>query len=260
MSGGHAAALYRPGDTPAHRLPAHCKLVAVFAFVLVVATTPREELWAFAVYAVLLGAVAAVARIPAGFIVRRALVEAPFVLFAVALPFLSSGPATVVAGVSLSVSGLFGAFNILAKATLGVVAAVLLSATTPIGDVLSGMARLRIPPTFVMIASFMVRYVAVVSGELARMRLAMASRGLHSRSPRRLAAAAGTAGALFVRTYERGERVYVAMLSRGYAGGPTAPTGGAASPGAWARALVLPGSALLVGAAAWTLRLRGGAA
>ena len=56
----------------------------------------------------------------------------------------------------------------------------------------------------------------VVTADLGRMITAMRSRGVDPRSPRHWPALARTLGALFVRSYERGERVHLAMLSRGY--------------------------------------------
>ncbi len=58
MGAGHAHKLYRHGHSPVHGLPPHTKLAAVFAFVVVVVSTPREAMWAFGLYAVLLGVVA----------------------------------------------------------------------------------------------------------------------------------------------------------------------------------------------------------
>ena len=130
MGAGHVHKLYRHGHTPVHRLPAHVKLVSLLAFVVVVVATPREAFWAFGVYAALLVVVAAVAQVPARFILSRMVVEVPFVVFALLLPFLAAGERIEVLGMSLSVEGLLAGWNILAKGTLGVVASILLAATT----------------------------------------------------------------------------------------------------------------------------------
>jgi cobalt/nickel transport system permease protein len=66
--------------------------------------------------------------------------------------------------------------------------------------------------------AFMVRYLDLVTGEMARMKVARESRGFSARNPRHWPVLARTAGALFIRAYERGERVHLAMLSRGYTG------------------------------------------
>ncbi len=78
-------------------------------------------------------------------LVRRLLIELPFVAFAVFLPVVGTGPHTDVLGLSLSVPGLWGAWNILAKATLGVAATGILVTTTDIRDLLAGLDRLHVP-------------------------------------------------------------------------------------------------------------------
>jgi cobalt/nickel transport system permease protein len=253
VSSGHTHALYLPRDTPVHRLPPHCKLVAVLTFVLVVVATPRDAFWAFGAYAALLAGVAAVALVPAGTVVRRMVVEVPFVLFAVLLPFVAHGPRVEVLGLSLSESGLLGAWNVLAKATLGVVASILLAATTEPRTLLLGIERLRLPPLMVQIMSFMLRYTDVVGAEMARMRVARESRGFRGRDIRQAKVVAHSAGALFIRSYERGERVHLAMLSRGYTGTMPAIHDIGADRGQWATAAALPVLAVLVSVAAWTV-------
>jgi cobalt/nickel transport system permease protein len=234
-------------DSPVHRLPAQVKLVALVSFVLCVVATPATVVWAFGAYAALLVAVSVVARVPATTILRRMAIETPYVVFAVLLPFVATGPQVSVAGMSLSSSGLLGAWNLLAKGTLGVVAAILLSATTSPRALLVGLERLRLPSALIAILSFMVRYVSVVSDDLRRMRIARLSRG--ARGGHLKAVAAG-AGSLFVRSYERGERVHLAMLARGYNGSmpPLAPTG--ATRAEWFGGLAGPVLALLIAVAA----------
>ncbi|MFD9371089.1 cobalt ECF transporter T component CbiQ [Streptomyces sp. NPDC060020] len=253
MGAGHAHKLYRHGHTPVHDLPPHCKLAATFAFVVVVVSTPREAVWAFGLYAVLIAAAAAVARIPAGFLLRRLLIEVPFVAFAVLMPFVAEGERVEVLGMSLSVSGLWGAWNVLAKGTLGVAASVLLASTTELRALLLGLQRLKLPPLLVQIASFMIRYGDVVTDELRRMSIARRSRGFEASGIRHWGVLAKTAGALFIRSYERGERVYLAMVSRGYAGSMPVIDEVTASRAQWAYAAVLPVTALAVCLMGWTL-------
>lgn len=203
-------------------LAPEAKVAALLVFVLAVVVTPREAMWAFGVHAFLLLAVIVFAELPIGFVLRRMTIEIPFVAFALFLPFLGGGRETTILGIGLSVEGLWGAWNILAKATLGVGASVTLVATTEIPDLLHGLSRLRVPRLFVAIAGFMVRYIDVVAGELQRTRTAMTARGHDPRWLWQAAPLATAAGALFVRSYERGERVHQAMVARGYDG--TMPT------------------------------------
>lgn len=253
MGAGHAHKLYRHGHSPVHGLPPHCKIAATFAFVVVVVSTPREAMWAFGLYAVLLALVAAAARVPAGFLLRRLLIEVPFVAFAVLMPFVAEGEQVRVLGLSLSVSGLWGAWNVLAKGTLGVAASVLLASTTELRALLLGLQRLKLPPLLVQIASFMIRYGDVITGELRRMSIARRSRGFEARGVRHWGVLAKTAGALFIRSYERGERVYLAMVSRGYTGSMPVIDDVTASRAQWAYAAVLPVTALAVCLMGWTL-------
>ncbi len=218
MGAEHGHTLHFHAHSRVHAMPAHLKVLSLVGFVLLVVATPRGSIWPYLAHLAALGVAVRAARVPAAYLGRRLVVEVPFVVFAVALPVVASGPRVSVGGLSLSEPGLWAAWALLAKGTLGVLAALLLAATTEPRDVLVGLARLRVPSLLVQIMGFMVRYVDVVAGELRRMSIARRSRGFDARSPRHWPVVARSLGALFVRSYERGERVHLAMLSRGYAG------------------------------------------
>lgn len=255
MSGGHHHQLYRSGNTAVHRLPPQCKLIAVLTFVLVVVSTPPNWFWAFGAYAGLLAAVALMAHVPFGAVLRRMVVEVPFVAFAVLLPFVSRGDRVEVLGVSVSESGMLGAWNILAKASLGVIASILLAATTEPRTLLLGIERLHMPQLMVQIMQFMFRYTDVIASEMHRMRIARESRAFRARDIRQIRVVAQSAGALFIRSYERGERVHLAMLSRGYGGTMPQVIDVRASRSSWAVAAALPGLGLVIWAGAWITQL-----
>jgi cobalt/nickel transport system permease protein len=237
-------------DSPVHRIPAQVKLVALFAFVLAVVSTPAAVFWAFGGYAVMLLAALVIAKLPAPVVSRRLAVETPFLVFALLLPFVATGPQVSVLGLQLSQSGVLGAWNVLAKGTLGVIAAILLSATTAPRELLAGLERLRLPATLVAILSFMVRYLSVVSDDLHRMRVARESRGYLGGRAGQLKAVAGGVGVLFVRSFERGERIHLAMQSRAYTGRmPQLSTQGA-SRTQWRAGLAIPLVAILIAIAA----------
>ncbi|MGW3853972.1 cobalt ECF transporter T component CbiQ [Micromonospora arida] len=255
MGAGHGHVLYRESDSPVHRLPPEVKIVAMVVFTLAVVATPREAFWAFGAYAVLVAVVAALARVGPRWLLSRALIELPFVLFAVALPFLGSGDRVEVLGLRLSEDGLHGAWNILAKGTLGVLVSLLLAATTTTRDLIVGLDRLHCPQVLTQIATFMLRYLDVLVGEARRMRVARISRGDDPRFLWQLRGFAAGIGALFLRAFERGERVYLAMLSRGYTGRmPVVWQGeGAASAGQWLVAATVPVLAASIAATAVVL-------
>jgi cobalt/nickel transport system permease protein len=233
----HGHLLHFHGHSTLHRLPAHAKLVGLLAFVLLVVLTPRTAVWAFGLHLVVLLSTAAVSRIPPVYLARRLVIELPFVVFALLLPFVATGPRVDVGPLRLSEAGLWGAWALLAKGTLGVLASLLFGATTEPRDIVRALDRLRLPQPLVQIMSFMFRYLEVVGGELARMRIARDSRGFRARSVRQWPVLAATLGALFIRSYERGERVHLAMMSRGYAGRMPFGDDLVATPAQWVRAL-----------------------
>ena len=193
-------------------------LVALVAFMLTVVVTPRTWFPVFVGYFLLLFVLVAISRVPPTYLAKRMVVEVPFVVFAALLPFVATGPQVEVVGLSLSEQGLLGAWGLLVKGTLGVLASLLLAATTEPRALLAGLERLRMPPLLVQIMGFMIRYLDVVTDELRRMHVARESRGFSARDPRQWPVIAKSAGVLFIRSYERGERVHLAMLSRGYDG------------------------------------------
>lgn len=251
MSGSHHT-LYIPGHSLLHRLPAQVKLVAAVLAVLAVVAAPREQFWVFGVFAAVIIGLALHARLPLLVMARRLLIEVPFIGFALLLPFVAQGERTRVLGLNLSVEGLWGAWELMATATLGVSVSILLAATTPLREVLTGLERLRLPTLIIQIMSFMIRYADVVADELRRMRIARESRGFVASNIRHWPILGRSAGALFVRCFERGERVHLAMLSRGYTGRSPMMDDGGAPLRAWGVGLSLPllfATVSLIGAA-----------
>lgn len=240
MGAGHAHPLHLAGDSPVHRLPAEVKIVAAFLGVICVVTTPPEAFGVFGLYLVLLAGIWAAARIPPRWILLRSLIEAPFVVLAVLLPFAGHGERIEVLGLSLSVPGLLAAWNILIKGTLGVLTSLTLAATTPMRELLAGLQRLRAPALVTTIATLMLRYIDVIVAEARRMRLARLSRGHDPRFLWQAGATARGIGALFLRSYERGERVHLAMLSRGWTGEMPTLTERRAGARQWAAGLAAP--------------------
>lgn len=247
MSGPHGRGGRRAADSPVHRLPARTKLVALVVFVVAVVAAPPGAWWVYGVAATALALAVILARLDVTTVVRGLAIEIPFVVFALALPFVATGPRVAVPGlpdVTVSTHGLSAAATFLARATLGTLAAVVLASTTSPAHLVGGLRLLRLPGALVDILSFMVRYLDVVTGQWRRMAVARAARGFDARDVRSWPVLATSAGGLFVRSYERGERVHLAMLSRG--GGerlPADPDG--ATTRRWAAALALPAVVVL---------------
>lgn len=218
MGASHGHALRFHGHSRVHLLPAHVKIVALVAFVFAVVATPKEMVWPYGLHLLTLLIVVWLSGVPLGYLSKRLLVEVPFLVFAFLMPFFAVGPRIEVGPFYLSQAGLWGAWALIAKGALGVFASLLLAATTEPRDIIAGLERLRMPQLLVQIMGFMLRYVEVITGELTRMRIARDSRCFQARSMRSWPILGASLGALFIRTYERGERVHLAMLARGYSG------------------------------------------
>ena len=238
--------LYLHRHSLIHSLPSHLKIIAAMAFILVVVSTPVTQWPAFVAYFAWLLIVVSIAKIPLLLLFKRALIEVPFIFFAILMPFFGSGEKMQVGPFDLYREGVIAGSGIVVKGTLGVMTAIILSTSTTAREILRGLERLRLPVLMVQIASFMLRYVNVVNDEMERMKVARESRGFEATGVKHWKVIATAAGALFIRSYERGERVHLAMISRGYDGvlphdePPHIPLS------TWLRSLMLPISALII--------------
>jgi cobalt/nickel transport system permease protein len=210
--------LYLHRHSLVHSLPSHLKIISAIAFILIVVSTPITKWQAFIAYFLWLLIVVSIAKIPFSLLFKRSLIEIPFVFFAILMPFFGTGEKVQVGPFDLYREGLIAGSGIVAKGTLGVMTAIILSTSTTAREILRGLERLKLPALMVQIASFMLRYVNVVNDEMERMKVARESRGFEATGIKHWKVLATAAGALFIRSYERGERVHLSMLSRGYEG------------------------------------------
>jgi cobalt/nickel transport system permease protein len=214
-------------DSPVHRLEARVKFIGALTLVVAAVLLPPERTWPFVVYLALAACLVALARLPLGIVLKRAAAFGPFILTAVLLlPFSRPGDGTVSVMIpigSLQVrlyrAGLLGAKAILLKSLISALSMIVLISTTPFSRLLRAMERLRLPRLLLAIMAFLYRYLFLLRGEFLRLTRAARSRNWEAGPIRvRLRAIGGIVGSLFLRTYSRGERVYTAMLARGFDG------------------------------------------
>jgi cobalt/nickel transport system permease protein len=220
--------------------------MAVLSFIIVSAATPITQWQAFIAYFAAIFIVSFVAKIPTPTLLKRSLIEIPFILFAILMPFFGTGERFEVGPFNLYRESLLAAAGIVAKGTLGVLSAVVLSTSTTARELLRGLEKLHLPKLMVQIAAFMLRYVNVISDEMERMKVARESRGFIATGLKDWKVIAIAASALFIRSYERGERVHLAMLSRGYTGVLPHDMSEGASFKIWLQGLALPFFALSI--------------
>ena len=210
--------LYIHNHTFIHELAPHIKILSGLLFIVVAVSTPISNFYAYICFFILIFLALALAKLSFKTVALRSLIEIPFVLFAFLMPFFGTGPSFELLGFTIYEDGIESGVAIIAKGTLGILTAILISSTTTARELLRGLETLKLPALMVQIASFMLRYINVVNDEMERMRIARASRGFEATGLRHWKVLAHSIGALFIRSYERGERVHLAMISRGYSG------------------------------------------
>jgi len=225
---------YRPRPSLIHGLDARVKLALALAFILTVALTPPG---AWPVYILLFALVLSVellSELGVVSVLKRAMLALPFVLAALPVLVTTRGvPLAVIPlgpwALAISGPGLAKFLSIVAKSWLSVQMAIVLAASTPFPDLLLAMRAIRVPRLLVAIFGLMWRYLFVLVDEALRLLRARTARSGTSpaASPGqkvggsvawRARVTGGMAGSLFVRSYERADRIYAAMAARGYDG------------------------------------------
>lgn len=223
---------YRPLVSPIHALDARLKFVLTVAFILTASLTPFSAWPVYILLLALLLSVEILSSLGIGYVLKRAALALPFVLAALPLPFTTDGQTLFSLPVgsfvlSASIEGLERFLSIALKSWLSVQAAIVLSACTPFPEMLLAMRAVGIPRLLVAMFGLMWRYLFVLVDEALRLMRARAARSGEATSPGvkrggtltwRARVAGGMVGSLFLRGFERSDRIYVAMLSRGYDG------------------------------------------
>jgi cobalt/nickel transport system permease protein len=221
----HLADQYRRGTSLVHRLDPRAKLLATLGYILTAALLPPGHWLEYALLLSMVTLAAAAAGLGAGYALRRSFVALPFALAAITLPFTVPGHVVGHLGPwAISAEGLVRFASILTKSWLSLQAAILLGATTAFPDLLWGLRDLRVPQPLVAIVAFMYRYLFVLADEALRLMRARAARSAAGGGRAggglvwRGRVAGGMVGSLTLRSFERSERIYDAMLARGFQG------------------------------------------
>jgi len=202
------------------------KLLLTLAAIVGISLLPDGGWLVFAGALIGLMAVAMLAGLGPLHALRRSYVALPFALAALSLPFTVPGdPLTrlPVLGWPLTAQGVTRAASLITRSWLAVQAAILLTSTTPPESIFWSLRALRAPAILVAVVGFAYRYLSLLLGEARRMLRARSARSARRPGHRpswvwQGQVAGAMAGSLFVRSLERSERVYLAMLARGYDG------------------------------------------
>ncbi len=204
-------------NTCVHHLDPRVKVIATLLFLFTVISFPKYEvarLIPFFLFPVLL---MTIGEIPVLFVVKKVLLVSPFAIFiGIFNPFLDTRTVAVIAGISVS-AGCISFFSILLKFALTVSMAILLIATTSFPGICHALRQLGFPSLFVSQLLFLYRYLFVLLEEAMRIGRARDMRSFGKRGTG-MKVFVRLIGILFLRTVDRAERIYYAMLSRGFQG------------------------------------------
>ena len=220
---------YLEGRSWFHSADARIKLVMALGFIFATTSIPPGKWIGFAAMLALVWLAAGISRVGLLRVFLRSLVAIPFIL--IALPTVFTKPGVFLFELDLNLFALTGTqegldffISVLLKSWSSVTAAVVLTATTPSLRLLEALRALRVPAVLVAIVMLMYRYLFVLVDEAQSLMRARTARSA-AIGPKsggslvwRAKSAGGMAGSLFIRTLDRSERIYMAMLARGYDG------------------------------------------
>jgi cobalt/nickel transport system permease protein len=221
---------YHHGHSPLHSLDPRVKVIVALAFILSNALLPDDAwiayllAWAFILFANIMSGLGI------GFTFKRSFIALPFAMAAITVLFSIPGqPVTsfhfLMWDLTITDAGLLRFISIVVRSWLSVQMAILLVGVTEFPKIIHALTHLRVPAIITVIISFLYRYLFVLTDEVMRMLRARQARSAAAAGVRsggsvawRAQIAGHMAGQLFLRSYERSDRIYNAMLSRGFKG------------------------------------------
>ncbi len=221
---------YQSHTSLVHQLDPRLKVVVTLLFIVSNALLPDGAWLAFLASWALVLLAGQLSALRPGYLFKRSFVALPFALAAVTVLFTMPGRPLVTwswAGrpIIVSQAGAVRFASIVVRSWLSVQMAILLTAVTRFPDLMHALRHLRLPHILISIISFMYRYLFVLADEALRLLRAREARSARLRAGRgggslawRARVAGGMVGQLFLRSMERSDRVYSAMLARGYRG------------------------------------------
>lgn len=211
--------------SPLHGWEPRCKFVGLMA--LIFAFSFVRDLRLLPAMLAVTAALYVASRLPFPFLLTRLRAPGFFLLFmAILLLFFSGSTVLVQVGpLALRREGLLELLPILAKFVSILMVGLVLFGTAPFLTTIKAMRALGLPSILADMTLFSYRYIYEIGDDLETMETAMGLRGFRARRPsgRTLGVLASLAGTILVRSYERSDRIYKAMILRGYGRAPRRP-------------------------------------
>ena len=220
-----------PNTSPLINIDARVKIIFALVFLITLNLIPSGAWAAYILYTAIVFSIGIAGNVPMRSMLKKSLIF--FVFIFSVFPLMFTGPEPYLTNkifsipFQISLPGLIRMISITIRAWVSILMALLLSISTPFPDLLLGFQQLRVPGIFIAIVNLMWRYLFVIRSEAARLMHARACRSASLPNPQyrpgrnviwRAKVTGGLAGNLFLRSLERADRVYAAMLARGYNG------------------------------------------
>jgi len=200
--------VYRDRKSFIHCLDPRIKIIAAICCLVFFILAPGRNLAAFAWYAVFVGVLMALSGVPVSFYIKRFASLVPFVaLIGISVPFMHAG-----------IGGVRVFLILMCRAMLSIMLLSVLTASTRFSDLLKAGESLGFPKLLITVLSFMYRYIFLIQEETMLMKIAWHSRFFGKNTFKAWKSLAGLIAAMFLRSFEKAERVYLAMCSRGFSG------------------------------------------
>ena len=212
-------------------LAVHTRLLCIFLLVFAIALTPMGRWWTWALYAAMILPILYWSQVNLTILAKRMAIEFAFIsVILLGTLFRGGGQMLWQWGwLQITTNGLIILGSVSIKAFLSLLLLNILTLSTSIPLLLQALATLKMPPLLISILASMYRYIGVLTNEFKAMRRAALARNFstqnlykpqHNDSAWQRQVLGNMLGVLFIRTYDRGDRIYQAMLARGYQGKP----------------------------------------
>lgn len=209
-------------ESPIRSLNPKTKLITIIAIVLLIVSTPPDAFGVFSLFFVLALILILASRVPLVVFLRRALIALPFIIFALAaVPFIpdEAGAISYSLGIgdfAVTRAGFLMVSNVLCKSILSIIFLTLLTSSTPFSDLTTGLREFKVPSFITDTLSFMYHYLFILTDQAQRVSFARDARLYGNRWIWHAPVIGHMIGNIFVSSFERGERIFLAMKARGY--------------------------------------------
>ncbi|MCM8781790.1 MAG: cobalt ECF transporter T component CbiQ [Candidatus Omnitrophica bacterium] len=195
---------YADLDTPLHKIDARLKVILLVGFLLLIVLSPLKYILLFLLY--ILGVIALIylSKVPVKFIFKRVIEIIPFIV-------------VIAFSVLFREKGYILFLSCALKAILAMLLVLVILSTTKFTQLLGALRQLKTPKLVINLLSFMYRYLFLLEDQFLTTQSAYESRNINNRNDFiKVKVLSNILGTLFIRTYERAEKVYLAMCARGY--------------------------------------------